>query len=57
MTCDYVMLFFWMYLFLVVLGLCCCARTFSSCNEQGLLLTAVCGRLIAEASLVVEHGL
>ena len=25
------------YLFLAVLGLCCCAQAFSSCGEQGLL--------------------
>ena len=30
---------------------------FSSCSEQGLLFVAVCGLLIAVASLVVEHGL
>ena len=28
---------------------------FSSCGEQGLLSLAVCGLLIAVASLVVEH--
>ena len=37
------------FLFLAVLGLCCCMRAFSSCGEQGLL--------IAVASLVVEHRL
>ena len=41
----------------LVLGLCCCARVFSSCGEQGLLFAAVCRLLIAVASLVVEHGL
>ena len=48
--------FFWcvlfykfIYLFLAVLGLCCCTQAFSSCGEQGLL-TAV-------ASLVVKLGL
>ena len=44
-------------LFLAVLGLCCCARAFPSCGEQGLLFVAVRGLLIAVASLVVEHGL
>ena len=39
-----------------VLGLCCCARAFSSCGEQGLLFV-VRGLLIAVASLVVDHGL
>ena len=43
--------------FLAVLGLCCCARAFSSCGERGLLFGAVCGFLIAVASLVAEHGL
>ena len=35
----------------------CCARVFSSCGEQGLLLAVVCGLLIVVASLVVEHRL
>ena len=48
--------FFLSYLFLAALGLCCCVRAFSSCGEQGLLLVAVRGLLIAVASLVVEHG-
>ena len=45
------------YLFLAVLGLRCCAWAFSSCSEQGLLFVAVRGLLIAVASLVAEHGL
>ena len=45
------------FFFLVVLGLRCCARAFSSCSEQGLLFVAVRGLLIAVASFVVEHGL
>ena len=49
--------FFFLNLFLAALGLCCCARAFCSCGEQGLLFTAVSGLLIAVASLVVEHGL
>ena len=44
-------------LFFAALGLRCCARAFSSCDEWGLLFVAVCGLLIAVASLVVEHGL
>ena len=32
-------------------------RAFSSCGEQGLLFVAVCGLLIAVASLVEEHRL
>ena len=43
------------YLFLAVLGLCCCAQAFS-CGEQGLLFVVVCGLLIVVASLVAEHG-
>ena len=30
---------------------------FSSCNEMGLLLIAVCGLLIVVASLISEQGL
>ena len=41
------------YLFMALVGLCCCARAFSSCREWGLL--ELCG-LTAAASLVV-HGL
>ena len=45
------------YLFLAALGLCYCARAFSSCGERGLLFVAVCGLLIAVASFVAEHRL
>ena len=45
------------YLFLTVLGLRCCAWAFSRCGEQGLLFVAVRGLLIAVASLVAEHRL
>ena len=45
------------YLFLVALGIRCCARAFSSCGEQGLLFVVARGLLIAVASLIVEHGL
>ena len=45
------------YLFLAALGLCCCAWTFSSCGERGLLFVAVRGLLTAVASLVAEHEL
>ena len=45
------------YLFLSALGFHCCAWTFSSCGERGLLFVAVHGLLIAVASLVTEHGL
>ena len=42
---------------MAALGLCCCARAFSSCGEQGLLFVEVRGLLIAVAFLVAEHGL
>ena len=42
---------------MVALGLCFCARAFSSCGERGLLFVAVRGLLIAVASPAVEHGL
>ena len=57
------------YLFLAALGLHCCARTFSSCGEWGLLFVAVRRLLVAvasrcrvwalgvRASVVVAHGL
>ena len=45
------------YLFLAALGLCCCARAFSSCGEQGLFLIAVHGLLLVVAPLVEEHRL
>ena len=31
------------YLFLAALGLCCCARAFSSCGEWGVLFIGVRG--------------
>ena len=53
-----VMLFkIFIYLFLAVLGLCCCERTSSSCREQGLLFVAVSWLLVEVASLAAEHGL
>ena len=45
------------YLFLSVLSLHCCTWAFSSYGEQGVLFVAVCGLLVAVASLVAEHGL
>ena len=50
-------IYIFIYLFLAALGLCCCARTFSSCSERGLLFIAVHWLLIAVASLLVEHEL
>ena len=49
--------YLFIYLFLAVLGLRCCAQAFPSCGERGLLFLAVSGLLIAVASLVAEHGL
>ena len=46
-----------MYLFMAALGLCCCARAFSSCCERGLLSVVLRGLLIVVASLVVERRL
>ena len=45
------------YIFLVVLGLGCCTRAFSSCDDGGLLFVAEHGLLIVMASLVLEHRL
>ena len=50
-------LIYFIYLFLAVLGLCCCARAFSSCGERGLLFVVVRGFLIAVVSLVAGHRL
>ena len=45
------------YLFMAVLGLCFCARAFSSCGKRGPLFIAVRGPLTFAASLVAEHSL
>ena len=42
---------------MAVLGLCFCARAFSSCGERGPLFIAVRGPLTIVASLVAEHRL
>ena len=42
---------------LPVLGLCCCARAFSSCGEGGSSLVVAPRLLIAVASLAAEHRL
>ena len=47
---------YFIYLFLVALGLRCCEWAFSSCGEWGLLFVVVHGLLTAVASLVAEHG-
>ena len=50
--------FTYLYLFLAVLGLCCCVWAFSSCSKQGLApLVVVFRLLIAVAFLIAEHGL
>ena len=40
---------------MAVLGLCFCARAFSSCGKWGPLFIAVRGPLTIAASLVAEH--
>ena len=40
---------------MAVLGLCCCAQAFSSCNEQGTLFVVVHQLFIVVASRAVEH--
>ena len=49
--------FYFIYLFLAVLGFRCCVWVFSSCGGRGLLFVAVHRLLIVVASLVVEHRL
>ena len=48
---------FFIYLFMVVLGLRFCARAFSSCGKWGPLFIVVRGPLIIAAPLVAEHRL
>ena len=45
------------YLFLAVLGLCCCSGFSLVVEGGGYSLVTVCGLLITVASVVVEHGL
>ena len=45
------------YLCLVLLGLCSCWSFSLAVGEQGLLFTAVHGFLTVAASLVMKHGL
>ena len=40
-----------------MLGLCCCAKAFSSCGEPGLFFVVVHRLLIAVTSLVAENEL
>ena len=51
------LLYLSIYLFLAVLGLCFCARAFSSCGKRGPLFITVHGPLTTVASLVAEHRL
>ena len=50
-------IYLFIYLFMAVLGLCFCARAFSSCGKWGPLFIAVRGPLTIAASLVAEHRL
>ena len=47
----------YLFIFLVVLGLCCYVWDFSSGREQSLLFVAIQGLLIAVASVTAEPGL
>ena len=45
------------YLFFGCVGSLLLRRALSSCGQRGLLFIALCGLLIAVASLVAEHRL
>ena len=49
--------FIYLFIYLAVLGFCCCVRAFSSCSERGLLFVAVRRLRTAVASLVAGHWL
>ena len=49
--------FFLIYFIFAVLGLCFCARAFSSCGKRGPLFIAVRGPLTIAASFVAKHRL
>ena len=53
----YFLIYLFIYLFLAVLGLCFCARAFSSCGKRRPLFIAVRGPPTIAASLVAEHKL
>ena len=53
----YLFIYIFIYLFMAVLGLCFCARAFSSCGKRGPLFIAVRGPLTITASPVAEHRL
>ena len=44
------------YLYLVVLGLCCCLWACSSCGKRRLLFVVEYRLLVAVASVVAVHG-
>ena len=50
-------IYLFIYLFLAVLGLHCCAQALPSCSERGLPFVALHVFLIAMASPVAERGL
>ena len=56
MSWGFFSIYNFLYLFLAVLGLCCGGFSLVEASG-GYSLVAVCGLLIAEASLIVEHGL
>ena len=56
-VCIILNFYFFIYLFLAVLGLCFCARAFSSGGKWGPLFITVRGPLTIAASLVAEHRL
>ena len=45
------------YLYLAVLGLRCCAQAFSSCIERGYSSLRCVGFSLQWLTLIVEHGL
>ena len=55
--CFVLFCFYFIYLFLAVLGLRFCARAFSSCGKRGPVVIVVRGPLTVVASLVAEHKL
>ena len=52
----YILLLEVFFFFLAALGLCSCARAFSSCDERGLLFAAVRGLLTARLLLLRSTG-
>ena len=49
-------IFIYVFIYLAMLGICCCRQAFSSCSEWVLLFVGVRGLLIVLASLVAGHG-